>query len=135
VGHALAVGADRKPFTVGVAFGAAGSRHLVLHKLSIDVVLYVVKQKVLLFTFLVCYTFGMLNIASMRKKTVTGLDADEILELYTRGTANKKSMNFRLSDEARRILDLGMERYKTDRTKALEIILREIREIWKRDGH
>lgn len=68
----------------------------------------------------------------MRKKTVTGLDADELLELFTSGMSNKKSMNFRLSEEARRILDSGMERYKTDRTKTLEIILREIREIWKR---
>jgi hypothetical protein len=61
----------------------------------------------------------------------TKLNPEELLELFTRGLSNKKSMNFRLSEEARRILYEEAARFKTDRTKTLEIILREIRESRK----
>jgi len=73
----------------------------------------------------------MLGIAPMAKH-ISGLEVDEILELFTSKASNKKPVNFRLSDEARKILDEEASRYGTDRTKALEILLREIRELRKR---
>jgi uroporphyrinogen-III synthase len=62
------------------------------------------------------------------------LSAEELLELFTAGLSGKRSVNFRLSKEGRRILDEEARRFKTDRTKALEIMLREIREIRKGGG-
>lgn len=43
-----------------------------------------------------------------------------------------KTVSFRLTGEARDILAREAERFETNKTKALEILLREIREIRKR---
>ena len=58
------------------------------------------------------------------------LSEDEFLPIATGKGAGKKIVNFRLSAEARRILEVEVERLgeDADKTKAIELLLREIRE-------
>ncbi len=59
------------------------------------------------------------------------LPQGEYHALVTPGQLQKRSKSFRLSKEARRIIKVEAKRYGCSETRALEIILREIRELRK----
>ena len=57
----------------------------------------------------------------------------ELFGLFaSKSNLDKRQVSYKLSGEARRIITAEAKRYGVDQTKALEIILREIRELRKK---
>lgn len=70
----------------------------------------------------------------MAKRIPEFLDREEVFLVLT-GDAkalDKQMVSMKLSKEARRLLEVEARRYDVDKTKALEILLREVRELRKR---
>lgn len=66
-------------------------------------------------------------------KTPRFIAEAELFELFaSRSNLDKKQVSYKLSSEARRVLAAEADRYGVDHTKALEILLREIRELRKK---
>jgi hypothetical protein len=75
----------------------------------------------------------MIDLDAMTKKGLEFLsDAERAVILGDDKSLQKRQLGFRLTNDAISILDKEAERLETDRTKALEILLREIRELRKR---
>jgi hypothetical protein len=77
----------------------------------------------------------MIDTAIEMPKKLPFLTDDDILELFSRSGEPKQTVSVRLTTEARRILDKERERLGgVNRAEALELLLREIREMRKRGG-
>ena len=59
------------------------------------------------------------------------ISQDELISILTADKEDARPTTYRLSGEARRIISAEAERYGVDMTKALELLLREIRELRK----
>lgn len=70
----------------------------------------------------------MVQIDSMPKPP-DGISQEELYAILTGSKGPTRMKNFRLSEEAQRILAAESERYGVDETKTLELMFREIREI------
>lgn len=75
----------------------------------------------------------MIDIAAMSKEDFKFLtEAERAVILGDEKPLQKRQLGFRLTNDAISILDQEAERLGLDRTKVLEILLREIRELRKR---
>jgi hypothetical protein len=74
----------------------------------------------------------MLNTVIDMPKKLPFLNDEDILELVSRKGEAKQTVSVRLTTGARRILDEECKRLDVNRAEALELILREIREIRKK---
>ena len=95
-------------------------------------VLYPVKHKMLtLDTY--CLMIPIMVQNEAMAKYPDSIPKEEMYDILTGSykLLNKQNITIGLSEEGRRILDDEANQLETDRTKALEILLREIREIRK----
>ena len=98
---------------------------------SIALVLYAVKRHYCVHAVR-CGTLGaMVELASMPRFPRV-IPEDELYEILTATKGDKVPVSYRLTPEAIRVIEEAAERYSVDKTKALEIIIRETREQWKR---
>ena len=74
---------------------------------------------------------SMIDIAPM-SRFPKGIPEAEIVEILAPPGGSKIRVAYRLSPEAVRIIEEGAKRYGIGKNKALEIIIREARESWKK---
>lgn len=67
-------------------------------------------------------------------KLPAGISEDELYAILTATKGPTRMRNFRLSEEAQRILAAESERFGIDETKTVELLLREIRELRKQEA-
>ena len=70
--------------------------------------------------------------AAVMARFPSAVPDDELIEILTATKGDKVPVSYRLTPEALRILDEEAERFGVDKTKALEIMIREVRELRKK---